>query len=60
MAQGQVTHTVFYGVEIETILSSKAGTFLEGTLFLPCYDFCALIIWTSQSETRLPSFIGHS
>ncbi|XP_040493746.1 uncharacterized protein LOC103660103 [Ursus maritimus] len=44
MAQGQVTHTAFCGVEIEIILSSKDGTFFEGTLFLPCYDFCALII----------------
>lgn len=37
MAQGQVTHTAFCGVEIEIILSSKDGTFFEGTLFLPCY-----------------------
>lgn len=60
MAQGQVTRTAFHGVEIETILSSKATSSLEGTLFLLCCDFSAFIVWTSQFETRLPSFVGHS
>lgn len=50
MAQGQVTHTALCGVEIEIILSSKDGTFFEGTLFfypamILCFNHLNQPIW---------------